>query len=288
MNQTTLRDALPCPARPVTPLGILSEKLKKLSQSLSVGSVIDSHWIGELHHVTELANGIDDYTVECTTPESVDLANLSRATASENWDNQFRDGQTELPLEQEMLSGHVEGQFLKILVAAIGASDVLEIGMFTGYSALAIAEGLGEHGRVVACELDPYAAEFARQEFDRSKHGNKIQIEVGPASTTLQRLAGEGRSFDFVFIDADKPGYKGYLCQLIESNLLCPGALICVDNTLLQGETYCDIDRSPNGQAVADFNRFVANDSRVEQVLIPLRDGITMIRLVNRGSESGE
>lgn len=278
----------PCVARPVTPIGILAEKLRRVSKSLDTGSVMDSESINDLRQATALATRLDPYVAECTTPESAELATLAKSTAVENWEGQFDAGQTEIPLEQEMLSGHVEGQFLKMLVAVTGATNVLEIGMFTGYSALAIAEGLDQTGRVVACELDPYTARFARREFDRSPHGNKIQVEVGPAAETLQKLAHAGDQFDFVFIDADKPGYIGYFRQLMTLELLSSGALICVDNTLLQGETYCDENHSANGRAVAEFNRCVAEDTRVEQVLIPLRDGITMIRLVDQQNELGE
>ena len=290
MHSKSLQDnnLASCAPRPVTPLGILSEKLRCFSESLDAGLGIDRQRMNDLRRATALAAGLDSYVAECTTPESADLENLAKSTAVENWAGQFSAGQTEIPLEQEMLSGHVEGQFLKMLVAATGATNVLEIGMFTGYSALAIAQGLEGEGRVVACELDPYTAEFAQRQFDCSKHGEKIQVEVGPAAETLQRLADAGERFDFVFIDADKPGYIGYYRQLMELELLYPNALICVDNTLLQGETYCDSNPSVNARAVADFNRLVADDTRVEQVLIPLRDGITMIRLVNQHGELGE
>ena len=290
MNPATLEDdnRSSCLPRPVTPIGILAEKLQRVSESLDTGSVINSASINDLRQATALATRLDSYVAECTTPESAELATLAKSTAVENWEGQFDAGQTEISLEQEMLSGHVEGQFLKMLVAVTGAANVLEIGMFTGYSALAIAEGLARSGRVVACELDPYTAEFARREFDRSPHGNKIQVEVGPAAETLQKLAHDGNQFDFVFIDADKPGYIGYFRQLMTLELLCPGALICVDNTLLQGETYCEENPSANGRAVVEFNRCVAEDPRVEQVLIPLRDGITMIRIVDQQSKSGE
>ena len=290
MNPTSLQDrsGSSCGPRPVTPVGILAEILLSLADSLDAGSVIDSQAMSELRQATALASGLDSYVAKCTSPESAELTLLAKQTAIENWEGQFDAGQTEIPLEQEMLSGHVEGQFLKMLVAATGATKVLEIGMFTGYSALAIAQGLGRDGRVVACELDPYTAKFAQREFDRSEHGKKIQVEIGPASETLRKLADGGEQFDFVFIDADKPGYIGYFRQLIELELLCPNALLCIDNTLLQGEPYCVETPSANGRAIAEFNRCVANDTRVEQVLIPLRDGITMIRLVDQRFESEE
>ena len=126
---------------------------------------------------------------------------------------------------------------LKFLVQMRGARRVLDIGMFTGYSALAMAEALPDDGVVIACELDGDVARFARDHFETTRAGRRIHVEVGPAMTTLQRLAAHKvPPFDLVFIDADKPGYLGYLDFLLDNPLLAPGAVIAVDNTLLQGE----------------------------------------------------
>lgn len=185
------------------------------------------------------------------------------------------------PLEQEMLSGHVEGQALKFLVHMTGATRVLEIGMFTGYSALAMAEALSDGGEVVACEVDQFVADFARSCFAESPVGHRVVVEVGPAIETLARLDGTSPPFDLVFIDADKTGYLDYYRALMDGDLLAEGAVIAVDNTLLQGTPYASgPGRTDNGDAVDRFNEFVAEDPRVEQVVLPLRDGVTLIRRV--------
>ena len=177
-----------------------------------------------------------------------------------------------------MLSGHVEGQTLKILVHATRAVRVLEIGMFTGYSALAMAEALPDEGQVTACEIDAGVAAIAEQCFRASASGHKITVRVGPAQRTLAELAQAGQRFDLVFIDADKAGYLGYLTALLEGGLLQPHGLICVDNTLMQGQPWLTGEPTANGAAIAAFNQAVAADPRVEQVVIPLRDGLTLIR----------
>jgi predicted O-methyltransferase YrrM len=174
---------------------------------------------------------------------------------------------------------------LKFLLHLASARRVLEIGMFTGYSALAMAEALPEDGVVVACEIDPAVARFARDCFAESADGHKITIEVGPAIESLRRLAERGRDdpesrFDFAFVDADKAGYSDYVEFLLTSDLLSPRAVIAVDNTLMQGQPYADSDLSVNGAAIAGFNAALTYDRRVEQVLIPLRDGLTLIRRV--------
>jgi caffeoyl-CoA O-methyltransferase len=179
-----------------------------------------------------------------------------------------------------MLSGHVEGQALKFLVALSGARRVLEIGTFTGYAALAMAEALPDDGELVTCECDPAVADFARGCFAESPSGAKIAVEVGPALPTLARLAAERRNFDLVFIDADKAGYRDYLDAVLGSGLLAPGGVICIDNTLLQGEPYLDGEASANGKAIAAFNQGVVDDPRVEQVLLAVRDGLTLVRRV--------
>jgi caffeoyl-CoA O-methyltransferase len=234
----------------------------------------------KLHQAYELANGLDPYLDLCTTPESPALAALVQRTNAEDWSKRFADGATVKPLEREMVSGHLEGQFLKFLIHSTKARQVLEIGVFTGYSALAMAEALPADGEVVACEVDAYAAEFAQQCFAESAAGRKISLRVAPALETMHQLAAENRVFDFVFIDADKGGYVDYLNLLLSTGLLAADGLICVDNTLMQGQPYLKDLATENGIAIAKFNRAVVEDPRVEQVLLPLRDGITLIRRV--------
>ena len=265
-------------ARPVTPLGILVERLEHLVGDAEAESV-SAKFKEDLKQAYLLAAGLDPYLEDCTTPESAALANLTERTQKENWGKRFDEGETEKALEQEMLSGHLEGQLLKMLVAISKSKHVLEIGVFTGYSALAIAEALPEDGSLVACEVDEYAANFAQKCFDFSEHGKKIDLKVAPAIETMKQLLEEGKSFDLAFIDADKGGYIDYVNLLVDTNLLAEGGFICVDNTLMQGQPYLSEDqRTENGKAITRFNRFVAEDSRVEQVMIPIRDGLTIIK----------
>lgn len=253
------------PARPVTPTTIAASRLADLASRL------DGADAGEAREIAALVGGLDPYLASMTTPESADLADLASRTRSREWDG---------ALEQEMLSGHVEGRVLAFLVRATRAWRVLEIGMFTGYSALAMAEALPPGGSVTACEVDADVAALARSCFDGAVAGDRIDVRVGPAADTLRALADAGESFDLVFVDADKAGYSGYLEQLLTTGLLAPGALVCVDNTLMQGEPWTAGTPSPNGAAIAAFNRDVALDPRVEQVVLPLRDGLTLIRRV--------
>ncbi|MDY6804688.1 MAG: class I SAM-dependent methyltransferase [Cyanobacteriota bacterium] len=264
--------------RPVTPLGILVEKLEQVLERAKQNKV-SPELAASLQEVYELAAGIDPYLENCTTEESAALAALAKKTSSEDWSLRFSDGETVRQLEQEMLSGHIEGQTLKMFVSMTGARRILEIGMFTGYSALAMAEALPDNGHLVACEVDTYVADFAKACFAESPDGGKISVKVAPAMDSLRELAEAGETFDLVFIDADKKEYVDYFEILLDKGLLATNGFICVDNTLLQGQPYLPPEqRTANGEAIARFNRAVAEDPRVEQVLLPLRDGLSIIR----------
>lgn len=265
-------------ARPVTPLGILVEQLERIVK-MAETTEIPSELSDAIKQAYQLGAGIDPYLEENTTQESTALAELAEKTRQEPWGSRFSNSETVRQLEQEMLSGHIEGQTLKMFVYMTRAKSILEIGMFTGYSALAMAEALPEDGRMVACEVDKYVSSFAKSCFEKSPHGSKISVEVAPALETIKKLADAGETFDLVFIDADKKEYIEYLKVLLDTSLLAKNGFIFVDNTLLQGQPYLSREkRTSNGEAIAQFNRFVAEDPRVEQILLPLRDGITIIR----------
>lgn len=268
---------IPPALRPVTPLGLIAAGLDVLCDGLVAGDTIDVRLIEQLDAIRALASGLDPYLDRCTTPASTALASLGERTRNQEWSG-FGSSEAALTLEAEMLSGHLEGQFLDFLVRMSGAKRVLEVGMFTGYSALAMAEALPDDGVVVACEIDPDVAAFARRCFDESASGDKIDIRVGPATETLSDLSGTVGMFDLVFIDADKAGYTTYLDLVIDGDLLAPGGTICIDNTLMQGQAYIDGERTTNGAAIAMFNDAVAADSRLRQVVLPIRDGVTLIR----------
>ncbi|GAB3270961.1 O-methyltransferase [Kineosporia babensis] len=261
--------------RPVTPASILAQQLEQLLRLAESIPGTDASLLSGLQQASRLAGGLDPYLNQHSSPASPDLQALEKRTLAHDWRSQADDPGAPEP---EMLSGQVEGQLLQFLVHATRACDILEIGMFTGYSALAMAEALPTGGRVVTCELNRDVAAFAQESFATAKHGAKIDVRVGPAQETLLQLAAAGEAFDLVFIDADKAGYRSYLDTLLTHDLITREGLICVDNTLMQGQPWATDQPTPNGRAIDEFNRAVAEDPRVEQVLLPVRDGVTLIR----------
>uniref|UniRef100_A0A3Q3FYG7 D-arabinitol 2-dehydrogenase [ribulose-forming] n=1 Tax=Labrus bergylta TaxID=56723 RepID=A0A3Q3FYG7_9LABR len=234
-----------------------------------------------LQKALDIASGLDDYLEKMTTQESKPLAELYEKTISHDWEQVHKEGKTIFKLPKECITGHVEGQTLKMLIHMSQAKRVLEIGMFTGYGALSMAEGLPEDGCLVACELEPYLKDFAQPIFDKSPHGRKINVHTGPAMDTLKVSRGIREQFDMVFIDADKNNYINYYNFILDNNLLRLGGIICVDNSLFKAKVYLKDSTDDNALALREFNQFVCDDPRVEQVIIPLRDGISLIRRVS-------
>ena len=172
-----------------------------------------------------------------------------------------------------MLTGHLEGAFLRSLVAIAGARRVLEIGTFTGYSAMAMASALPPDGELITLEVSDEHAEVARRHIEASPWHDRITIRMGPALATLVDLAGP---FDLVFIDADKANYRNYYEAVLPK--LSSSGLIAIDNVLWQGAVLDASDTSADTRAIADLNDAIAADDRVECVMVTMRDGVSLVR----------
>lgn len=168
-----------------------------------------------------------------------------------------------------MMVGALEGNFLRLLIRLSQARRILEIGTFTGYSALSMAEVLPEGGELITCDISAESTATARKHWEQSAHGDKIQLRLGPALETLESLEGP---FDLVFIDADKTNYLNYWEAALPKVRV--GGLVVVDNVLWSGRV---LDPETNvDQAIVDCNLRIASDDRVEALMLPVRDGIFM------------
>ena len=173
----------------------------------------------------------------------------------------------------QMVVGPLEGAFLKVMALSVGARRVLEIGTFTGYSALSMAECLPDDGMVITCDIDPESTAMAKRYWAQSAHGTKIHLRLGPALETMATVTGR---FDLIFIDADKANYVNYFRQALE--LISDQGVILIDNVLWNGDVLTHPAPDTNTAAIQELNRVVHAEPRVSAVLLTIRDGIFLIK----------
>lgn len=210
----------------------------------------------------EIESELDAYVESHISPEPKDLYRLTRESYL-----RLTNGR--------MCSGHFQGRLLKMLTQLCNPQLAVELGTFTGYSALCIAEGLNEDAKLVTIEVDDELEDFIRYQLDASEHGKKVELRIGKALDICREF--EEGSVDMMFIDADKREYPAYLVEA--SRILRPGGLIIADNTLWSGHV-CDpaYDKDPQTRGVREFNDMTANFPGFETVILPIRDGISLLR----------
>jgi len=212
----------------------------------------------------QVTDEIYDYLIDISLREPVVLTELREWTA-------------EHP-RYPMQIAPEQGQFMALLVSLMGARRCLEIGVFTGYSSLAVALSLPEDGSIVACDVSEEYTAVAREFWNKAGVAGKIDLRLAPATETLDELlaAGEAGQFDFAFIDADKSSYLGYFERCLA--LLRPGGLIAVDNTLWSGRLVDGREQDEDCRALREFNRALHGDDRIDLSLVPIGDGLTLAR----------
>ena len=204
---------------------------------------------------------LEQYILQHIEPEPDYLYRLWRATNIHT-------------IHGRMASGHLQGRLLKMLVSMIRPQRVLEIGTFSGYSAISMAEGLPDDGKLYTFEINDEMEDFTRPWIEGSAVANKIEFIIGDA---LQEAPKLGIMFDLVFMDGDKRTYRD--CYEMAMGILRKGGFMIADNTLWDGHVVDHAyDKDHQTQGIETFNDYVATDNRVEQVILPLRDGLTLIR----------
>ncbi len=207
---------------------------------------------------------LDQYIEQMSSPEEPLLKKLERETYLR-------------VLNPRMISGHIQGRLMEMIVRMLRPQRVLEIGTFTGYSALCMAAGLPEGGIIDTCEVDDELEMMILSFFERSAHSDKLRLHIGSALEIAPTL---GECYDLVFIDGDKREYTAYYEMLFEHGLVRSGSWIMADNILWYGKVVEPVARGDKQtQAIIDFNRHVIEDERVENVILPIRDGINLIRV---------
>lgn len=211
---------------------------------------------------------LEQYIHQHTDPEAALLQELDRETHRRM-------------VAPRMLSGHLQGKLLTMLTRMICPKNILEIGTFTGYSALSFAAGLEEDGTIDTIEVDDELELLAQSYFNRSEHGHKIHLHIGSALEIAPRLE---TTYDLVFIDGDKREYPDYYRMLMGDNgnnpLVRSGSFLIADNILWSGKVVEPLARGDrHTAALLEFNRMMVEDPRVENVIVPIRDGLNMIRI---------
>jgi caffeoyl-CoA O-methyltransferase len=206
---------------------------------------------------------INAYLVAHSTPPDAILRELAHETA------EWFPSEVSLPIAPE------QGTFMTIIARLIGARSAIEIGTFTGYSSICLARGLTADGHLLCCDISEEWTSVARKYWERAGLSDQIELRLGPALATLRSLP-EDATFDLAFIDADKPAYLAYWNEVVPR--VRPGGVILVDNTFSHGRVIDAGNESELVQAVRDFNDHAAADDRVELVMLPLGDGLTLAR----------
>lgn len=269
-----------------TPLTTASTLLNAVLGQLDTGKEVSSTQMTQLRLVADLLGGLDKYLDTVSSEAPGVQRPLLQATAEHDWDGAFERGQTMFHLGAHWSAGAYEGNLVGLLTKLTRARTALEIGMFTGTTTVCIASALPTDGKVTALEIDPYLDTFTRPLFNQTGLGDKIDVRIGDARQQLDKLAADKQQFDIIFIDADKTGYAGYFRSILDHDLLAPQGLLVVDNTLYKGSPWSSADlmnqsevsiAQDNAAAIKEFNILVKKDSRVEVVVLPVRDGVSLI-----------
>lgn len=214
--------------------------------------------------MTGLPDDVYEYLLSVSTRESPILTRLRQATAPRP--------------EAEMQISPEQGQFMALLAKLVGARRCIEIGTYTGYSALAVAMALPADGKLIACDVNDEFTRVGRPFWKEAGVDSKIDLRLQPALQTLDQLLNEGQqgTFDFAFVDADKPSYIQYYEKLLQ--LVRPGGLICADNTLGLSGAPINRQETVSAKAMRQFNEHVHHDERVDLSMLPVGEGLTLLR----------
>lgn len=266
-----------------------SKLLSSVVSQLSTSTRPSSEELRQLQLVCSLLSGLDPYLDSVSSPAPSVQRPLLKATAEHDWAGAWSRKQTLFQLSAAWSAGGYEGNLVGLLTRLTHAQKALEIGMFTGTTTVCIAQQLRQGGKVTALEIDPYLHNFTRPFFHQSGLAEKIDVKVGNAVDHLEAISKtivcDQDAYDIIFIDADKPGYTTYFNMILDKHLLKKDGLLVVDNTLYKGapwteglvdESLLDIAKT-NADAIKHFNQVVRQDKRVEVIVLPVRDGVSLI-----------
>jgi len=256
-------------------------------------------WKFSVKQALDLCKGLRPYLETVNSKVSPHCEAVCAETKATDWQALYKLGLTKYEYNAQMMATQTQAQMLSFFVSMLSARRVLELGIFTGFSTLCMAEATQEKGKVVAIEKDPYLIEFAKRHFEKSPHGHKIELVAGNALDVLSQMqmaSDDEDRYDLIFIDGDKTEYAQYFQLLNDRDLLAPGGLICIDDCLWKGCVYTDCNDGVNvdptakngaeydrtvATAMRDLNNMIHSDPRLVSVLIPIRNGLSLVRRVD-------
>nr|XP_009487220.1 PREDICTED: uncharacterized protein LOC104035598 [Pelecanus crispus] len=267
-----------------TPAGLIAENLLKAKEIALNDSCVPEKLKNYLQKALDVALGLDPYLDA--------MATLKRKTSPDHGPGDAGGTEARVRLQEEHASGSLNGklvnqedkiapdwcQIFRMFVHMTRARKILLIGKLKGYSILAIAEELPDDGKIFACAEAPYLGVNSQEAFDYSSDGKKISMRVGPMADTLEALHAEDEHFDIVFIDADQRNAVNYYSFVMDNHLLRMDGVICVENTLMKGQVYLENISDKNVLAVRKLNTVINSDPRVEQIILPVQSGLSIIR----------
>ncbi|KAL0056085.1 hypothetical protein WJX82_007602 [Trebouxia sp. C0006] len=273
-NGTPKANDIHASGQPDTPVEVITALLQSALATENVADVKK-----QLQKAYDVVAGLDPYLEAVSTPPSTVCQDLIHLSMKHDWDQAYEQKKTQFHQKKECCAGALEGSFLKSLVRLTGAKTVLEVGMFTGTSSLSMAEALPSDGKVYCLEIEPYMLELAQPKFEAAGVADRIEVLVGSATDSIEKLLKQGVQFDIAFLDADKTGYLGYYKQLMDNQLISSGGIVVVDNALMKGRVYTpDGSSDKMAMAIKEFNEYVIKDERVEVIALPFRDGVNIVQ----------
>ncbi|XP_009995242.1 PREDICTED: uncharacterized protein LOC104388117 [Chaetura pelagica] len=262
------RGAAKSPAE--TPAGLIAENLLKAKEIALNDSCVPEQLKNYLQKALDVALGLDPYLDAMATSKRKPSPDHSSGDAGGT--------ETRVSPQEHHTSGSLNGRIFKMFMHMIRARKILLIGKLKGYSILAIAEELPDDGKILACAEAPYLGVNSQEAFDYSSDGKKISMRLGPTADTLEALHAEDEHFDIVFIDADQRNAFNYYSFVMDNHLLRMDGVVCVENTLMKGQVYLENILDENVLAVRKLNAVINSDPRVEQVILPVQSGLSIIR----------
>ncbi|KAE8234306.1 hypothetical protein CF326_g654 [Tilletia indica] len=286
----------------VTALQLVQTALSSLQQADSNDktSTGTETAINKLKMAESLLSRMDPYLDSMSSKGPPALQALVEETDNHDWKGAYESKKISFQVHPGWSAGGYEGSFIAMVAKSIKARRVLEVGMFTGTTTLCVADALPEDGQLVTLEIDSYFKDLTAPYFQKAGVASRIDVRIGSALDSIKQMAqAQEEPFDLIFIDADKTGYHDYYETILEAGLLRKGGVLLVDNTLYKGVPFTpDLENADqatvkqlqlnlsNGLALRDFNKHVAQDTRVEASILPIRDGVTWI--MHRSSNKSE